>query len=283
MNYVLALDIGGTNVRAALIDEHFEIVQVIRTPTIRGDKSKFIDDLFNIIAKLNFVKYPPRAIVAGVPGRVRKNGLIDELPNIKIKNIDLINLLEEKFKLPIFIKNDAEMAAYAEATLGVGKNLSSTYFVTISTGLGGCLVVNNKLKNPSVEIGHTLFMYKGKFYELEKIASGEGLLNLARINGSSFATTKDFFLAVEQKNPLTLKIFDDWLDLLVRFFSYIQNAFTPDVIALTGGVLKSSHLFLHKLIVRCPEVNFKIAYFKDDAGLIGAAAYGLNILEVNKH
>lgn len=273
--YIIALDIGGTNIRAAIADSHSTLIEVKKEATLRHDKELFIAQVIGIITQLNLNKYDPIAISIGVPGRVRENGFIDELPNIGISEIDLVTPLQKRFNLPVSIRNDAEMAAFAEAYAGAGKNYYSTYFVTISTGIGGCLVVGNTIKNPSVEIGHTLVEYKGQFYELEKIASGDGVVKLAALNNIYYPNGKAFFSDVEKGVPYALKIFEDWFSLIKDFFIYINDAFTPDVIAVTGGVLKSKHLFWDRLIAEVKTANIVIAKFSEDAGLVGTASYGL--------
>lgn len=272
--YIIALDIGGTNVRAAISDEKGTLHQIVKENTLRHDKDVFIAQVKGVITQLNLNKYDPLGISIGVPGRVRRNGYIDELPNIGIKDIDLVNTLGKTFNLPVTVRNDAEMAAFAEAHAGAGKHFKSTYFVTISTGIGGCLVVNHEIKNPSGEIGHTLVPYDGSFYELEKIASGDGVIKLAALNDIYYATGKAFFNDVESGVPYALKIFEDWLTLIADFFNYVNTAFTPDVIAVTGGVLKSKALFWDRLKSLVPAANIQIAHFSEDAGLVGAAAYG---------
>ncbi len=273
--YIIALDIGGTNIRAAIADKNSRLIEVRKEATLRHDKDLFIAQVIGIITQLNLNKYDPVAISIGVPGRVRNDGYIDELPNIGIADIDLVKPLSKMFSLPVYIRNDAEMAAFAEAYAGAGKKVRSTFFVTISTGIGGCLVVDKKIKNPSGEIGHTLVSYKGAFYELEKIASGDGVVRLAKINNIYYSNGKAFFNDVEKGVPYALKIFEDWLTLISDFFIYIHEAFTPDVIAVTGGVLKSKKLFWDALKAKVGAANIVIAKFSEDAGLVGAASYGL--------
>lgn len=272
--FVIALDIGGTNVRAAIANAEGTLFDVVKENTLRHDKALFIDQVQAIITKLNLSKYQPVAIAIGVPGPVRTNGFINLLPNIGISDIDLVTPLQKTFNLPVYIRNDAEMAAFAEAFAGVGKDAKSTYFVTISTGIGGCLVADKTIKNPSREIGHTLIPYLNDFYELEKIASGDGVVKLAKLNNYHYANGKAFFSDVANKVPHALTIFADWLDIIADFFNYINKAFTPDVIAVTGGVLKSKHLFWDELLLRVKNANMQIAHFSEDAGLVGAATYG---------
>lgn len=272
--FIVALDIGGTNVRAAIADENGTLFEVVKENTLRHDKDLFVAQVQGVILKLNLSKYDPVAIAIGVPGPVRANGYINQLPNIGINDIDLVTPLTKTFDLPVFVRNDAEMAAFAEASVGAGRNAKSTYFVTISTGLGGCLVVNHKIKNVSREIGHTLIPYHGDYYEIEKIASGDGVIKLAALNNIFYANGRAFFDDVASNVTYAQKIFNDWLGIMVDFFTYINEAFTPEVIAVTGGVLKSKHLFFDELKRRVKGANIVIAHFSEDAGLVGAATYG---------
>lgn len=275
MKYVLSLDIGGTNVRAALISEEYQIIDVVRERTLRKNTAVFINQIVQIVKKVKGYQ-KAKVIVAGVPGRVRQSGFIDELPNIGISNVNLKETLETTFDVPVYIRNDAEMAAFAEAKLGVGKNINSTYFVTISTGIGGCLIENGVIKNPSGEIGHTLVKYQNHYYELEKIASGDGILKLCALNNLNYESASQFFTDVENKKAEIMPIFNEWLTLITNFFIYISEDFTPDIIALTGGVSKSLPLFWDHLVKNVPT-KISVAHFNEDAGIFGAAAYGFSL------
>ncbi len=277
--FIVALDLGGTNMRAALVDENANFMRVVKEKTIHNDKAAFIAHTISLIEQLKIEEFAPVAISIGVPGPVRSSGFINVLPNIGISDIDLVSVLKEKFNLPVVVRNDAEMAAYAEASLGAGKTAKSLYFVTISTGIGGCLVVNKVIKNPSREIGHSLVEYKDKYYELEKIASGNGILKLLELNDIKLSSTVQFFKEAEANNPKVAAVLDDWINLIANFFNEINEDFKPDVIAVTGGVLKSKAYFWDKLLERVKVANIVIAHFSEDAGLIGAAAFGSNYIQ----
>lgn len=161
MKKVISLDIGGTNLRCALINENFEIEKVIIHPTKKETTETFLTQVEDIINEVGITS-DVIAISMGVPGRVRWDGYIFELPNVGIKNIPLSEYLNTKFHLTTYIKNDAEMAGLAEGVIGAGKDYNSTFFVTISTGFGGALIRNKKLLVPSDEIGHTLIKFGGR-------------------------------------------------------------------------------------------------------------------------
>lgn len=281
MKQVIAMDIGGTNMRIALIDANYRMLKVMRFPTIVGDKDMFMHQIAQSIHELDVSMKEIDAITIGVPGRVDSDGHIATLPNIKIQDISLPPFLRRRFHVPVYIRNDAEMAALAEANLGAGKHVRRTFFITISTGVGGALVVDHELKYSSDEIGHTLFLYKNKYYEFEQIASGTGIINLCALNGLSVQAPSLFFSLVNSNNPEALNVFEDWLTLMSAFIENIQTLFEPDIIAITGGVMKSKDLFFDKLARRLPHSRLVKADFGDDAGLMGAASYAFHLPTVN--
>lgn len=271
---VIALDIGGTNTRVALVNEAYEIESELIYDTVTGTLEGFLER----VAKTIEDGVPNRegvvAIAAGVPGRVRVDGYIDELPNIGIKNVPLREFLEERFRLPAFVGNDAEVAALAEANVGPHQHFPSLYFVTISTGVGGALTRGGKLVHSSYEVGHTMTAYQGELFEFEHLASGTGLVNLCRRNGLNIDCAKDFFILVEGRDPLAVQIKNDWIALLGDWFRMLQSTFAPSAFALTGGVMKSAGLFLDSLRSACPECRLEVAGCGQKAGMYGAAVLG---------
>ncbi|MGI6714266.1 MAG: ROK family protein [Bacilli bacterium] len=272
--HVISLDIGGTNMRAAIIDDNLTIVRVIREPTLTGSVELFLEQVVKIIKALKYEEFAIKNIAIAIPGRVRHDGYIYEIPNIGIEKIPLRDHLLRHFPFPIFVRNDAELAGLAEAIHGVGKGLSSTFFVTISTGLGGAYIENGAIKQLDDEIGHHMFYYQGKLRELEKIASGNGIINLCSLNGVIILHPSEFFSRVRAGDSKFLAIYQDWLELLGGFFAHIEKVFTPKVVALTGGVMRSEDVFLEDLRKRHPNLVLKRAQHLHDAGLIGTACFG---------
>jgi len=126
MKPVIAMDIGGTNMRIALIDANYRMLKVMRFPTIVGDKDMFMHQVAQSIHELDVSIKEVEAITIGVPGRVESDGHVTTLPNIKIQDIALPPFLRRRFHVPVYIRNDAEMAALAEANLGAGKHARRT-------------------------------------------------------------------------------------------------------------------------------------------------------------
>ena len=276
MKQVIALDIGGTNTRLALVDEKYNILRVEIRPTVTGSKERFLSSVLSII-KDNVKDFSQFcAIAAGVPGRVSPDGYIAALPNIGIEDIPLAEYLHKETGLPVFVKNDAEVACIAEANVGPYANKESLYFVTISTGVGGALARNGNIYPSSSEPGHVLVEYKGELREFEHLASGNGVVNLAKSEGMEVSSAKEFFEAYAGGDAKAREVFPLWLNLLASWFKATQSAFQPDVFVLTGGAMKSKEVFLDKLREAAPECNIQECGCGQNAGLLGAAARGFN-------
>ena len=274
MKKVLAFDIGGTNTRLALVNEKYEVEKQLVLPTKTGNVESFIDNVFEVVDKLEINMDEVVSCGAGVPGVVdRKNNYIIDLPNVYIKDIPLGEVFEKRYNKKLFIRNDAEVACLAEANLGAGKDLSRTFFITISTGLGGALCIDGINQDYITEVGHTAVVYKGILSEYERLCSGSGILNLCKINNVEIKNSYEFFEKVRNNDKTIMPIYEDWLTLLSKFIKLMKDSYDPDVFCFTGGVFKNKDLFFDELKRRNPNCNMVECVYKEDAGTIGAAIY----------
>ncbi len=277
---VISLDIGGTNMRAALSDDKYKVT--VTSYTSNDTYGSLVNFYIRILELIDSLSAPMDKVVnisVGLPGRVRENGKVDELINVGIKNVDLVELLSEHYNKPVYVRNDAEMALLAETFLGEGKNYKGVYFITVSTGVGGAFAYDKSIKNYGREIGHTPILYKGKYYDFEKLCSGTGLKNLAKLNGLKVKNAKELFQLVALGNELAIKIVDEWVDLFTEFLQFIYKIYKPDVFTFTGGVFKSKEYFFDKLKNKNPNLNLKECYFKEDAGLMGGVCLGISMIK----
>lgn len=270
METIATLDIGGTNIRAAIITKDLKILRIHKEKTVHNDLELFLDNVKKILKNIDIDKYDVKAISIGVAGRVRKEDHIDELPNIGIKNIDLVHFLKSEFGVPVFVRNDAEMAVIAEANIS---SCSRVYFVTISTGLGGALAIDGEVANYSKEIGHSAFLYKDKLYDLEGLIAGSGIKKLAEINGLTIENAQELFSLIRVKNKKALAIYHDWFDLLKSFFLFVHKTFAPEIIYVAGGFMNDKDLFFYQLKEDLSDIAIVEDKFGDEVTLIGAALY----------
>lgn len=121
MKYVIGIDMGATNIRVGVINENLEIVEVIRESTSHGGNDSLIQQIVRLIKQVHYEKYNISSITIGVPGRVRNDGYVYELPNIHVSDIDFVTTLQNVFHVPTFVINDAVAAGLAEAISGMVK------------------------------------------------------------------------------------------------------------------------------------------------------------------
>lgn len=285
MEYVIAIDLGATNLRVGIVSSDLEIIDVNRERTEKNDKAKLLKQICRLIESLPYEKYGVKKVGISACGLIEKDH-VKILPNLGILDFDLKGELEEKYGFKVEIKNDANCTALAEASFGSTKDVADSFFITISSGIGGCLIYNHEMVDLAFEIGHTFVKYHNNYEELEKIASGNGLVKLCNDNYLIVEKAAEFFDLVEKKEPLALKVLEEWEDIIALYLGNTQLTYNCDKIVLSGGVMKSSKYFLqdledkaNKFINRFPvkPVNLVLAHFDQDAGLMGAVSVALAI------
>ena len=279
MRKVLAFDIGGTNMRLALVNEKFEVEKRQDLSTVTGDPEAFMNNCIKLIEQ--FPLEDVVAIGAGVPGVVdRETGMILDLPHVHIQNVPFGEVLSKKFNLPVFLRNDAEVACLGEAYLGAGKDYERVFFITVSTGLGGALCVDQKNQDYVTEVGHTKFIYKNTLQEYG-LVSGVNIHKLIKMNGiKGIETARDMFHGVREKNPEALRLYDEWFMILNKFVRLMIDSYQPDIICMTGGLMKAKDVFFEKLQKENEDANIVECHFSESAGIMGASVYAFQCAKI---
>lgn len=167
----LCIDIGGTKTIVALVSKTGEILHSVRFATI-ADQNIFYENLLQQI-RVNFVLSGIKAISIAMPGIIKRNQAI-WLGNLPWHDFDLAKMLQKDLaNTPVFVENDANLAALAEARLCKGRSL----YLTFSTGIGGGIVEDGELvkRYSDFEPGHTEFVFEGKAKEWEDIAAASAI------------------------------------------------------------------------------------------------------------
>ncbi len=285
---VYAIDLGATNLRVGIVDQDLNIIDVLRERSTKDDPLKLYDQIHRMMQTLVMKnRIPVEYIGVSCCGLVEDNK-IKLLPNLHIQSFDLAYHLKQDFPdAQVYIANDANAAAYAEARYGSTSEVEDSFFYTISSGIGGCLVHNRILVNLPFEIGHTFFNYKNKFYEYEYLLSGNGIVNLCRLNGVEISNAYEMFNGVKNGEEKFKQIYNDWLINLSVLIANNQMNFNTDLTVLSGGVMKSADVFVDDLthVVNAflapypvKRVKFVNAKFDQDVGLIGGASVGLSLI-----
>lgn len=285
MEYVISIDLGATNIRVGIVSSNLDIIEVNRERTVKNDKDLLVKQICRLIESLPYEQYNVKKVGVSACGLIERNH-IKILPNLGIIDLDLKGIIEKKYGFKCEIKNDANCTALAEATFGATKDVKDSFFITISSGIGGCLIYNSEMVDLAFEIGHQLIRYGNGYEEFEKIASGNGLVKLCSDNYLMVENAAEFFKLANRKDPLALNILDEWKKYVALYLANVQMEFNTDKIVLSGGVMKSSDLFLedlkemsNALITKFPlkPINLVLAQFDQDAGLMGGVSVALHI------
>ena len=163
----IGIDLGGSHIAIGVVDKNGKILEKIEKK-LKGILTKEVKEIIEktIVDAVNKYKeqYKISEIGIAIPGTVTKDEIIKSV-NLGLKNYNIIENLKKKIDIPIKIKNDAKAAAIAESTYGSLKQYKRILFLTLGTGIGGAVIINNKLLDagdlPGCEIGHMVIDRNG--------------------------------------------------------------------------------------------------------------------------
>lgn len=303
MALYIGIDVGGSAVKGAVIDETGKLYGEDSVTTVKGGEIvNCIVALCNRLTKLN--KEAVKGIGIGCAGVIDSEGGVVVLArNLNLADFPLVKLLREKINLPVKITNDANAAALGEAKFGAGKNYKNSILVTLGTGVGGGIVIDGKLfegnKSAGAEIGHMVIERGGEQCScgrrgcLEAYASATALKKrtkwameedagsqMWKKYTSETATGKTAFEFAESDTSAK-EVVDRYVDYLACGLINLANVFRPEVIMLGGGISKEGErltLPLQEILDRevfaasYAPVKVTVATLGNSAGAYGAAA-----------
>ncbi len=247
----IGVDLGGTNLRVGLIDFGGKVLKKKSEPVKKemGSRAVILQMTEMIKTVLRETNSVAGGIGIGAPGlHDQKRGLILSAHNLGWKNIDVARPLKEEFMLPVFLDNDADVAALAEWKFGAGKTTKNMIYLTISTGIGGGIIIDGKLYRGlgnAGEIGHMIVDIKSKVRstsgipgDLESSASGTGIAKMAKIIG--LATSKEVFDSARKGHRRAKKIVNTALNVLGIGLVNCIHIFDPELIILGGSVIMNN-------------------------------------------
>ena len=300
---VFAVDLGGTHLRAALVDDTGTILKQLKQETPKGDSADcIINALANAAEQWREERQRVVATSIMVPGAVDSNkAVVLQTPNLpSLVNFGLKAALEQRLGWPVFLENDANAAAVGEMWLGAARGCRDVMSVTLGTGVGGGVILDGKLWRGSHgsggEIGHTtvdpfsgLKCKCGNTGCLELFASATAIVRMTRENLSFFTgtrltsddlTAEQVYEAGRDGDELALAVFKRFGMYLGIGLANIINLIDPQIIVITGGAANGWDLFASEMYRQVEERAFrttaqqvKIARAEcgDNAGLLGAA------------
>ncbi|MFD2925968.1 ROK family glucokinase [Halobacillus naozhouensis] len=305
--YCFGVDIGGTTIKLAVLSTKGEIFKKWEIPTNKSQRGKHIAyDIHEAIeaarSELDIHKSNILGIGVGAPGFINtKTGFIYVAVNIGWEDYDFGNELSKLSGYPVWVDNDANLAALGENWLGAGNGAENVIAVTLGTGVGGGIIANGQIisgaNGMAAEIGHMTVISNGgapcncgKTGCLETEASATAIVRkvkeaLVTIPDSSLnkvedLTAKDVFRAAAAHDPAANKVLTSVTDTLGLAIANLAIAVNPNKVIIGGGVSKAGDQLLNPLketfksyaLARTFEAcTFEIAELGNDAGVIGGA------------
>lgn len=292
MRTFIGIDLGGTNVRVAKITEDGQIVAQVKGPSYGTEgPEKVMGNLKEMIREIPDWK-ECSGIGVGVPGPVNTKAgtmvLSTNLPGFT--GYPFADELSKEFGMPAFLDNDANVAGLAEALVGAGKGLSTVFYVTISTGIGGVLVVDGKTVSGKHGFGGEIaniiidrnrekvnYLNVGA---IENEASGTAITRKGReaFPDKDVPHAGAVFDLADAGDEKAIAIIDGMKKDLGQLFATIACVCDPDIFIIGGGMTKSADKFLPGVVEQFKAMShqavhdtpFVIATL-DEPGIIGAA------------
>lgn len=265
--YRAGIDLGGTNIKAGIVDENQKILVEDSVPTrVERPYQEIIKDMAdlvkNLLNKIHATDAELSGVGVGSPGTVdAANGVVLYSNNFDWDNIPLAAELGKYFTCPIKVSNDANCAALGEVKAGAAREIKNAILITLGTGVGGGVIIDGQVFEGAhaggAELGHTSLIFGGELCTcgrrgcVEAYVSATGLIREAKRAAEkdpqsvmnelckgelSNMNGKIPFDAAEQKDPAGMKVVNDYITYLGESIANYVNIFRPDVILLSGGI-----------------------------------------------
>ncbi len=267
MKYYIGIDLGGTNIVAAVVDEEYNIITKASTKTNRPRPAEAIaDDMaamaIQAVEDAGLTMEQIEWVGVGTPGIANsQTGIIEFSNNLGFENTPMAELIRKHIDKPVYIENDANAAAYGEYVAGAAKGAKNAVCITLGTGVGGGIIIDGKIYAGSnfggAEIGHTVISLDGPQCScgrkgcFEVYSSATGLIRMtkekmdevpdsklhditAERNGKVSARTA--FDAMRLGDKAAKEVVDFYIKALAAGITNTINIFQPDVLCVGGGV-----------------------------------------------
>ena len=320
--YYIGVDLGGTNIAIGIVDKDLHIIEKGSVPTNPNrDPELIIKDMAALAARLLEKQGIPLSEVAyaGIasPGIANgETGIIELANNLPFRMFPIAEIFKKYLPVKnVYVENDANAAALAEAMAGVAKGTKHSVMITLGTGVGGGIIINGKVyagfNAAGAELGHIVIEHNGRQCSCgrrgcwEAYSSATGLTNMTKekitecrlkeiptmmideADRDGKVTARTAFNAMKAGDEVAKEVVDEYISYLATGLANIINIFQPEVLSIGGGVCGEGDYLLKpllKIIDREQYTRFaspdrkpvvKIAKLGNDAGILGAASIGL--------
>ncbi|GLC29926.1 ROK family protein [Clostridium omnivorum] len=308
--YVVGIDLGGTKICGALADLDGNILSQCTIPTnaFEGEAAvlnRIIEVIETVMKEAGKYQDVIKAIGIGSPGPLdAKKGVIITTPNLPFNNFNLITPIKDRFNIPTYLDNDANVAAIGEFMLGAGKGTENMVYVTVSTGVGGGAILNGRVyrgnTSNALEIGHTTVLPDGprcncgNYGCVEALASGTAIGRQGKeavaqgletsLKSYENITSYEVFKEAEKGDKVAKDILERSLTFLGIGIANIITSFDPEMVIIGGGVSQAGDIVFDKVREVVNKRCFKAmadgcrilpAALGTKAGVMGAVALAL--------
>lgn len=313
--FTIGIDLGGTNIVAAVVDEKYNIIAKAKTPTAVPRSAELIfDDIAKVckeaVEKAGLTMNDISSVGLGTPGTVNSDGVIEFANNLNFDNVPAKDMIIERLgDKPVYVANDANCAALGEAYAGCGNGAKNFIAVTLGTGVGSGVIIDGKIvtgvNNAGGECGHMVIVVDGEACTCgrhgcwEAYASATALINqtkkameqypdsvmhqLAKEEGK--VSGKTAFDAMRRGDIAGIKVVDQYIKYVACGIINLVNALQPEIICVGGGICNEGETLLRPLrryieaerysVYSIIQTKILKAELGNDAGIIGAAILGV--------
>lgn len=318
--YRIGIDLGGTNIAAGIVNEKYEIVCKDSIPT-RADRPA--EEIANDMAALCHAVCQKAGIHAleiasvgiAAPGIADHDaGVIAYSCNLPFRQFPICAYVKERFPAPfVFVENDANAAAWGEAVAGAARGTHNSVMITLGTGVGGGIIIDDKVYSgfnyAGAELGHIVIVTNGRPCGCgrrgcwEAYSSATALIRMtaeaieaARAQGRTTimnemvekagkVSGRTAFDAMRAGDEVATEVVNTYLYYLAQGLINIINIFQPEVLSIGGGISNEGDSLLDMLVPMVnaevygqgvvPATRICVAQLKNDAGIIGGAVLGI--------
>lgn len=306
--YCFGIDVGGTTVKIGLIRTNGEIVEKWEVPTdtsnngenILADVCKSLDEKME---QWNMTPNDIEGVGIGLPGPVLANGTVLNCVNLGWGTFNVAEKMSQMFHdVPVKADNDANVAALGEDWLGAGKEFDSIVMLTLGTGVGGGVVINNKIvqgfNGGAGEVGHITVNEDeveecgcGRKGCLEQYCSATGVVRLAKrymethgeptkMRDFNPLACRDVFNIAKDGDEAAIEVVKQMSEYMGKGLGIIASVVNPQAFVIGGGVSKAGQYLIDSIegyyrdncFAPCSNAEVRLAELGNDAGIIGAAA-----------
>ena len=300
MSYVVAVDVGGTEIKSALVDSDLNVIATITAPTPKADSSgaETVKAIAAIVAEFG-AAHKVEAVGLAVPGALDEPaGTSRWSGNLQWKNLPIRDLLHAAVKMPVAFGHDVRTAAVAELRSGAAKGARNAIFIPVGTGIAAAFIIDGKIRSAegyAGEIGHINVNGKypcvcGKTGCLEAASSTLAISKAYEAqSGKTGTATEEIYKLVVAGDSVATQVWSDATAAMARGCETLITLLAPEVIIFGGGLSNAGETFLKPIrdyldasLTFQRKPRLEIAHYGSKAGTIGCAILAFDLVKAGK-